>query len=122
MGRVVLLALAAGILWAGARPASAQDYSTAILVLPDCKVGAGKSRPKDFVQAAQYGRCLGTIETILGLHSVLSGPARFCRPATVSLEQGRLVVVKYGDLHPELLHLPFAKLAIAAFREVWPCE
>jgi hypothetical protein len=43
-------------------------------------------------------------------------PAKFCAPPTVTNGQSRLVVVRYMENHPELLHLPFVKLAFDAIR------
>jgi hypothetical protein len=74
------------------------------------------------VEGAAAGHCLGMLGTVWVLGRHLQDNARFCIPEGAKPEQGTKVFLKYLADHPATLHEPDAFLAIAAFREAWPCQ
>lgn len=44
-----------------------------------------------------------------------------CMPKEVSVDQLRMVWLKYARSHPEALHNPAVLLLLNAFNEAWPC-
>jgi Rap1a immunity proteins len=87
-------------------------------VLPMCK--------KALVDPAtnwETGVCLGSIKTLVDVGRNGLGPAlRFCIPPQAPLASAMGVVVTYVGARPERLNEPFARLAIDAMREAWPCN
>jgi hypothetical protein len=63
---------------------------------------------------------LGTVETVLRMHRELSASAAFCPPGQVTLEAAVRVVVDFAQSRQDL-ERPLAELALAAYRQKWPC-
>ena len=71
--------------------------------------------------------CIGFVTGIVDGATVASGHKAnpyfpVCLPTAVTREQLVRVVLKYGDNHPEQLHLPAARLVIQALSEGFPCQ
>lgn len=74
----------------------------------------------NFEQAVCVGYLGGTYDAYL--EEAISAKY-YCRPAGVSQEKLRLVILRYLEKErPESLHLDAATLALAAFAEAWPCQ
>jgi hypothetical protein len=112
--------------------AAVEDTNSADFLLPFCRLTA-KEISADVNKAANYGRCLGIVEGISQMFSLLkeaqaAGAARFdpllCTsiPADITNAQLASVVVKYGEAFPELTHRPFSVVAMSAMRLAWPCD
>jgi Rap1a immunity proteins len=112
--------------------AAVEDTNSADFMLPFCRLTA-KEISADVNKAANYGRCLGIVEGISQMFSLLkeaqaAGAARLdpllCTsiPADLSNAQLVSVVVKYGEAFPELTHRPFSVLAMSAMQLAWPCN
>jgi hypothetical protein len=119
--RSILLAVVAISL--GFVPAQAQDAVSD--VLPGCQdyvaVGRGKSPPKrgDLVATAE---CVAMIKTILLLEKLLVPELRFCRPDGVSVNDSVELVVGEAGRRSRIGDKPFFIVAIAIFKERWPCR
>jgi hypothetical protein len=87
-------------------------------VLPMCK--------KAMVNPAtswETGVCLGSIKILVDIGRNGLGPThRFCIPPKAPLASAMGIVVTYIDARPDRLNEPFARLAIDAMREAWPCN
>jgi|SRR5271157_2805602 len=73
--------------------------------------------------AADYsdGYCTGFI---VGSGQVMQsepGPSLICIPGEATVGQAKLVVIKYLNDHPEILHLPASILIRRALTKAWPC-
>ena len=100
--------------------ASAQpDPDSGNFMLPRCKALVHNKKDEMSVYS---GVCGGVISTLVWSSEMFRDPAKFCAPSTVTNGQSSLVVVRYMENHPELLHLPFVKLALDAMKEAWPCR
>jgi hypothetical protein len=109
-----------GVLLAhGAVPAAAQDGSSASFLLPACRLYL-QSEVRGSRLLLERGVCLGTIETVLRMHRELSASAPFCPPGQVTLETAVRVVVDFAQARQDL-ERPLAELALAAYRQKWPC-
>jgi hypothetical protein len=112
--------------------AAVEDTNSADFMLPFCRL-TPKEMSADINKASNYGRCLGIVEGIGQMFSLLqeaqaAGAARLdpllCTsiPANISNEQLVNVVVKYADAFPELTRRPFTVVAMSAMRLAWPCK
>jgi hypothetical protein len=112
--------------------AAVEDTHSADFMLPFCRL-TPKEIGADINKASNYGHCLGVVEGIGQMFSLLeeaqaAGAARLdpllCTsiPADITGEQLVNVVVKYGEAFPELTHRPFAVVAMSAMRLAWPCK
>jgi Rap1a immunity proteins len=112
--------------------AAVEDTDSADFMLPFCRL-TQKEMSVDINKASNYGRCLGVVEGISQMLSLLqeaqaAGAVRLdpllCTsiPAGITNEQLVNVVVKYGEVFPELTHRPFTVVAMSAMRLAWPCK
>jgi hypothetical protein len=112
--------------------AAVEDTHSADFMLPFCRL-TPKEVSTDTNKAANYGRCLGVVEGISRMFSLLqeaqaAGAARLdpllCTsiPADITNEQLVSVVVKYGEAFPELTHRSFTVVVMSAMRLAWPCK
>ncbi len=112
--------------------AAVEDTNSADFMLPFCRLTPNEMSA-DINKAANYGRCLGVVEGISQMFSLLqeaqaAGAARLdpllCTsiPAGITNEQLVNIVVKYGEAFPELVHRPFPVVAMSAMRLAWPCK
>lgn len=115
-----------------AAQAAAEDTDSADFLLPFCRLTPNEMAA-DIKKAANYGRCVGAVEGISQMFSLMrqaqeAGAARLdpllCTaiPAGIASEQLVNVVVKYGEAFPELTHRPFTVVAMSAMRLAWPCK
>lgn len=81
---------------------------------------------EDFKKA---GTCMGFIQGVLDYDTIATTdenghPAgrHFCVPAEASETQLAKVVAKYGDDHPQQLHLPAAVVVLLAMKDAFPCR
>ena len=100
--------------------ALAQASWTGKEFLDACKVLAtsfdAKNDPDDPVLV---GYCAGMVNTLM-IPGKYSG-FKICPPENATVQQGATVLVKFSDDHPQELNLPAVRLALAAFRNAWPC-
>jgi Rap1a immunity proteins len=68
------------------------------------------------------GIILGVIWGAIAQSRALNAPHPFCIPDNAPSGQLLLVVVKYIDQRPQVMHRPFAELAYLALKEAWPCK
>jgi hypothetical protein len=75
------------------------------------------------------GTCMGFIAGVLDRDTIATTdetghPAgrNFCVPAEASTTQLAKVVVKYGDDHPQQLHLPAVVIVLLAMKDAFPCK
>ncbi len=76
--------------------------------------------------AMDVGTCLGFISGVIDLNTmdldILKKPIHaWCVPDSVTATQLAKVVVKYGNDHPEELHLPGVVLVVGALAGGFPC-
>lgn len=91
----------------------------------------GSAMPtKDLLDAFhKAGTCMGFIQGIIDTDTIAhtdenghpTGP-KLCVPAEASERQLAKVVVKYGDDHPEQLHLPAVVIVLLAMKGAFPCR
>jgi Rap1a immunity proteins len=112
--------------------AAVEDTNSADFMLPFCRL-TQKEMGADINKAANHGRCLGVVEGVSRMFSLLeeaqaAGAARLdpllCTaiPANITNEQLVSVVVEYVEAFPELTHRPFPVVAMSAIRLAWPCK
>jgi hypothetical protein len=118
--RLIVLALALTL--AGLDQAQAMDSANEML--PGCRdyvrVGRGIGAPErgDILATTE---CVAMIKTIFAVSEILGAKFRFCRPDGVTVNDGVELAVREIEARPQMGHLPFVILAIAAFQEHWPC-
>ena len=98
-------------------PYDAMKTLSAAYILAACKESPTESKWKQ-------GICIGQIQAfyLLAFSDHLAPKGKYCPPDGVTIDQARLVVIKYIEDRPEQLHLPFFLLAIDALRKAWPCR
>jgi Rap1a immunity proteins len=85
--------------------------TSADLVIPFCNT-------KNFGNLFYSGLCSGIVEAITDNGSQLG----VCIPAGVTYGEENLVVYKYANDHPEMLHLEMASIVLFALTRAWPCS
>jgi hypothetical protein len=80
--------------------------------------GAGETR----TDAMLSGFCSGLVEGVVASGPSLIEPYKFCPPAEWTTKQAVRVFERFLETHPNYLDQPAANLAVAAFREAWPCR
>jgi hypothetical protein len=96
--------------------ASAQDTaSDGEMLLNSCGSGSG------FGQGVCLRRVAGFIEGYKVANTAASGSAAFCMPSSARYSQAADVLVAYLKAHPELHHLDWISLMLAALNSAWPC-
>ena len=70
------------------------------------------------------GNCLGFAAGIVDAETVngVVQQKRFCVPTSVTGSQLVKVIAKYGDAHPEKLHMPAVWFVFEALEKAFPCE
>ena len=117
------IGLCAATLWMS--PGSAQQTFSGTQVESGCRtlvtlaVNNGYGRTRE--EAVYAGECAGIVSVLLTAGSSLDEKIRLCAPREANVMQGARVVLKYLGNHPKHLHLSAVDLAMAAFREAWPC-
>ena len=101
--------------------ALAQGNWTGKEFLDACKVLAtsvdAKTHPVD--DPVLVGYCAGTVHTLMIPRKY--SDFKICPPENATVQQGATVLVKFSNDHPQELNLPEVLLALAAFRNAWPC-
>lgn len=91
----------------------------------------GSTMPmKDLLEEfKKSGTCMGFIQGIIDsdtiAHTDKNGHPvgrNLCVPTEASEGQLAKIVVKYGDDHPEQLHLPAAVIVLLAMKNAFPCQ
>jgi Rap1a immunity proteins len=119
--RLIVLALA--VILAGHVQAQAEDSANEMLI--GCRdyvrVGKGIGAPErgDILAAVD---CVATIKALFTVSEILGAQFRFCRPNGVTINDGVELAVREIEARPQMGHLPFVIMAIAAYREHWPCQ
>jgi hypothetical protein len=83
-----------------------------------CRLLASDREVEDWRGLKDQYRCLDHIDAVY----YFKGHMEFCMPREVNSMQMARVLVAYMDRHPGQLQEPFVDLAIAAFKETWPCR
>ncbi|WP_448091798.1 Rap1a/Tai family immunity protein [Pseudomonas lini] len=103
--------------------AMAADGNT---LLSQCKIAIRGDANVESYDALQAGLCIGLIQgvrqTMLTYVDMLPKQERACFPERMTNNQGTRVVVKYLEDHPKSLHYPDTLLAMAAYRDAFPCK
>ena len=77
---------------------------------------------RDSAEARSAGSCEGMIETAMLFSPNLPADVRACPPAQGSILQSAKVLLRYIENNPNRLNEPGITIAIAAFRDAWPCQ
>jgi len=116
--RPILLGLLAATLLADNAEAQ-RDILSANYLVPACQRFIANNGT---LNDAETGYCAGVI-TGLGYLSAGSPPDfRSCGPEGVTITQMTRVALAYIERHPQRMHEPFARLAVEAWHEAWPCK
>jgi hypothetical protein len=93
-------------------------------VVPGCRIAASDTNGfgENRTDAAIAGICTGIVVGIVPVGSFSSAPFRFCPPSEWTPRQAVKVFANYLAQHPAVLQEPASDLALAAFREAWPCR
>jgi hypothetical protein len=75
----------------------------------------------DFDNARSAGSCEGMVETAMVFSPNLPADVRGCPPAQGSILESAKILLRYLDQNPDRLNEPGITLALAAFRDAWPC-
>lgn len=110
---IALTALSIGL---SVAPAAGQNVNTGTHLRPHCKAWEGGD------YNVMSGICAGMAAAIVSLASDLSPRVRACPPNGVTPDQAVIVVNRFFEAHPELLHLQSSGLMVDAIREAWPCR
>jgi len=108
--------------------AAEKDTSSATYMLPYCKLTTGQVVSGRGYEGYLNGECFGIVEGIrkvLGFMRVAGdfGPLPCTTiPPQVSAQQLVNVVVRYGEVHPELTHERLESFAFDALVAAWPCK
>jgi Rap1a immunity proteins len=122
---------ASGISAANAEDVTVKDAGTANYLLPYCRLTPVQIE-NDGHRASMNEICIGMIKTARSILSLgkfghrlgtIAGGSMLCAdiPESVSPEQAMRVLVRYGDLHPEEMHLSVLSFALKALSLAWPC-
>lgn len=92
-------------------------------------VGSTMSTMDLLEEFKKSGTCTGFIQGVLDHETITTTdenghPAgrHFCVPAEASSTQLAKIVVKYGDDHPQQLHLPAVIIVLLAMGDAFPCR
>jgi hypothetical protein len=72
---------------------------------------------KNFDNMFYSGLCSGIVEAI----TATGRQVGVCVPSGVTFGEENLVVYKYANDHPEMLHLEMSSIALFALTRAWPC-
>jgi hypothetical protein len=93
------------------------------------KILSGTAIDDEVTEAMMFdaGICIGMIagisRTLISMHDAGAGKRGACLPARpVTNEQAARMIIRYLEAHRDRLHLPGGDLALAAFREAYPCR
>ena len=75
----------------------------------------------DYGEARSAGACEGMVETAMLFSPNLPADVRACPPAQGSILESAKVLLRYLDQNRDRLNEPGITLALAAFRDAWPC-
>ena len=88
----------------------------------------GENLTKDCASSANTlailctGYLVGALDMLDSMEVSTDVPEVACVPADVTGQQMAKVIVKYGNDHPEELHLQGIAFTLNAFRTAWPCS
>jgi hypothetical protein len=97
----------------------AQDTDSANHIMNGCRTYIRSETRVD--QLWPEGRCVGMVQAVVGVGTVLQQSHRFCPPTGFTLGQAVRVVLSYIDGMPNRTHEPFLKLMLEALAKAWPC-
>ena len=93
------------------------------------KILSGTAIDDEVTEAMMFdaGICIGMIagisRTLIAMHDAGAGKRGACLPARPATnEQAARMIIRYLEAHRDRLHLPGGDLALAAFREAYPCR
>src|SRR5215470_10535561 len=107
--------------------AHAAETFTARDVLPYCTFNPPQS--EGYVQETMKRYCLDVVKSARSIANKMAG-SRGLRanagcadiPESVSTEDSMRAVVRYGDMHPDYMHLDFQIFVVVALKSTWPCN
>lgn len=119
-GLMLAISMSASGLMSVAALGQQYDENSANFLYPACKAFA-EGRTVD-VSGENY--CSGEISALTAVASLInpSTGLQSCPPGNGTDRQGAMVVVRYLEMHPELMNRDFRQLALAAFHQAWPCR
>jgi hypothetical protein len=115
----------AALLWGVLSGTLANAQNSAMSMKAGCEEFANKGSNTNPTLIFNSGYCVGIIE---GLMQKAQTPAGvqvglpICGPATSTVGQAVLVVIKYMNDNPQELHESFMKVALHALVKTWPCK
>lgn len=113
------LVLGAG-LWAGTSATAADPkYGTAAFFYDHCKAVLEKDNSKELYR---QGECAGILGALSYISEQLPDEYKFCSPADVTAAQLARVAIGYMDKNKSKLDTHLIMMALAAFRQEWPCK
>jgi hypothetical protein len=74
------------------------------------------------VELTEATYCLGFVTAILFVGRHLDEQSSFCAPVGVTVQQAVNVFLKYLNENPDKTHYSAESLAVASFRQAWPCK
>jgi hypothetical protein len=66
--------------------------------------------------------CSGIVHALAGVAQILPPNYQACIPATLTLRQLTLVVLKYIEARPQRMNEDFRVLSVEALHNAWPCD
>jgi hypothetical protein len=108
------------VAWTSCAPAQSSGW-TGNEILAACRDVASSAKDDPFEEPFVAGHCAGMIQALMVTSRQYSDGTKFCSPENASTNQGAKVLVKFLDDHPQALNLHVIPLALAAFRNAWPC-
>lgn len=121
------LTLIVALLWCA--PGAFAGFRTGSDVAHDCKVWARwqNSDTIPATDATEASRCIGYIQGAIDAYIFTAAknwarpPESICVPQGFKDEQAILIVLKYLDNHPEILHLDAGGIVWTALHSAFPC-
>jgi hypothetical protein len=86
-------------------------------MLPHCKDQLNQNIDETYNQ----GKCLGAIQTLMFVSSVLPAKFRFCEPEGTTVNQAIIVVVNFMESQPKRMDDDYRLLALEGMHAAWPC-
>jgi hypothetical protein len=96
------------------------DENSANYLYPACKAFAEGQT----INLSGESYCSGELNALAYAARALSPSTglQSCAPPNSTARQLGMVVIRYLEMHPELMNNDFRQLALAAFHQAWPCR
>src|SRR5262249_12086061 len=70
----------------------------------------------------ETGYCAGVITGVGSMGPSFPPGSRSCAPNSATVTQATRVALAYIERYPQRMHESFARLAVEAWHEAWPCK